>query len=113
MNGVNTQGENIADNGGIKEAYRAYKKWVESHGNEKSLPGLESFTPEQMFWISAAQVYCSVERTEALKMAVITDEHSPKQFRVLGPFKNMKYFSEDFNCPLGSDMNPVHKCEVW
>lgn len=61
MNGINTQGENIADNGGIKESYRAYKKWIKENGAEKRLPGLE-YTPEQLFWVSAAQTWCSVYR---------------------------------------------------
>lgn len=56
LNGVNTQGENIADNGGLKLAYRAYVSTaaVKSFKDPK-LPGLP-FSPEQLFWISAAQV---------------------------------------------------------
>lgn len=61
LNGINTQGENIADNGGIKEAYLAYKKFVAQNGNESKLPGL-NYTADQLFWISAAQTWCSVYR---------------------------------------------------
>merc|ERR1719239_1973730 len=71
LNGINTQGENIADNGGIKEAYRAYNEWVNTNGEEQLLPGL-NFTPRQMFWISAANVWCSKSRPEALKLSVLT-----------------------------------------
>ena len=56
LNGENTQGENIADNGGIHESFRAYQHSVESQGVEPALPGLTQFTPEQMFFISNAQV---------------------------------------------------------
>ncbi|XP_058061822.1 neprilysin-2 isoform X1 [Anopheles bellator] len=112
LNGINTQGENIADNGGIKEAYYAYRKWAEKHGPEPRLPGL-NLSPEQLFWLSAAQTWCSVYRPETMKMRITTGVHSPGQFRVLGPMSNMHEFAKDFNCPVGSPMNPEHKCEVW
>jgi neprilysin len=61
LNGINTQGENIADNGGLKEAYSAYTKWAAKYGEEQKLPGLD-YTPNQLFWIAAAQSWCSVTR---------------------------------------------------
>ncbi|XP_031634008.1 neprilysin-2-like isoform X2 [Contarinia nasturtii] len=112
LNGINTQGENIADNGGFKESYRAYQKWQKENGHEPKLPGL-NYTPQQMFWISAAQSFCSKYRLETLKMKIATDPHSPGPFRVLGPLSNRQEFADDFNCKLGAPMNPVKKCEVW
>jgi len=113
LNGINTQGENIADNGGIKEAYQAYQSWVQRHGQqEKRLPGLK-YTQNQLFWISAANVWCNKYRPESLKLRILTGVHSPGEFRVRGPFSNMKKFNEDFNCPTASPMNPVNKCYVW
>jgi predicted metalloendopeptidase len=114
LNGINTQGENIADNGGIKEAYRAYNSWVSRHGAEPRLPGV-NYTPRQLFWVSAANVWCAKYRPKALKLRVLTGVHSPDQFRVQGPFSNMDDFSRDFNCPVGSNMNPPkeNKCQVW
>ncbi|XP_054160650.1 neprilysin-2-like isoform X2 [Oppia nitens] len=112
INGVNTQGENIADNGGIKEAFRAYQEYVKDHGPEKSLPGLK-YTPHQLFWISAANVWCGKYRPEVLKLRVQVGSHSPAQFRVVGPVSNVPEFAQTFNCPLGSPMNPKAKCSVW
>jgi len=113
LNGINTQGENIADNGGIKESYKAYKSWIHRNGIEPTLPGFAEFTSEQMFWISAGNTWCSKYRPFALERRVKTGAHSPGPFRVQGPFSNSPDFSRDFNCPLGSAMNPVDKCEVW
>lgn len=112
MNGINTQGENIADNGGIKEAYLAYNTWIKRNFGEPQLPGLP-YTPQQMFWISAANTWCSVYRPEALKLRVLTGYHSPGAYRVQGPFSNIDYFAKDFNCPIGTKMNPIKKCKVW
>jgi neprilysin len=61
LNGINTQGENIADNGGIKEAYFAYKSYTQKKGEELKLPNL-NYTAIQLFWIAAAQSWCSVSR---------------------------------------------------
>ncbi|XP_055546454.1 neprilysin-2-like isoform X2 [Wyeomyia smithii] len=112
LNGVSNQGENIADNGGIKEAYYAYRNWAQKHGTEPQLPGLD-LSPEQMFWLSAAQTWCSVYRPEAMRKRITTGVHSPGRFRVIGPFSNMHEFAKDFGCPTGAKMNPDRKCEVW
>ncbi|XP_064459407.1 neprilysin-2-like isoform X2 [Ornithodoros turicata] len=112
VNGINTQGENIADNGGIKEAYMAYKKWVTANGEEHPLPGLK-YTTDQLFWISAANVWCGKYRPEVMKLRIVSGSHSPAPFRVIGPMSNTPEFARDFNCPLGSSMNPSSKCTVW
>ncbi|KAJ8929212.1 hypothetical protein NQ314_018091 [Rhamnusium bicolor] len=112
LNGINTQGENIADNGGIKEAYLAYDRWVERNGEEHHLPGLK-YTGRQMFWVSAASIWCSKIRKEELQQLIVTDEHVPDKYRVIVPLSNMDYFAKDFKCPVGSKMNPEQKCRVW
>ncbi|CAL4119395.1 unnamed protein product [Meganyctiphanes norvegica] len=112
INGKLTQGENIADNGGLKEAYYGYEKWIKVNGEEPLLPGLP-YTPTQLFWISAGNVWCGKTREETLKERILTDTHSPYRFRINGPMMNSEEFSRDFNCPVGSPMNPVDKCQVW
>jgi len=112
LNGINAQGENIADNGGIKEALRTYNRIAEKHGVEPILPGL-TYSPRQLFWISGARVWCNARRPASLKNQILTDPHSPSRFRVNGPFANLVEFSEDWGCPVGSPMNPEKKCQVW
>lgn len=112
MNGINTQGENIADNGGIKEAYLAYTNWVNRNEPEGILPGLK-YNQKQLFWIAFAQTWCAASRTAFNKNKVTTGFHSTNEFRVIGPLSNMNEFSYDFNCPEGTRMNPLKKCAVW
>ncbi|KAG5681750.1 hypothetical protein PVAND_011159 [Polypedilum vanderplanki] len=113
INGITSQGENIADTAGLKLAYRAYKSALNKMDViDPSLPGLP-YTPEQLFWLSAAQTWCSVERPEVKKLLILTDNHALSQFRVLGTFSNSKEFANDFKCADGSKMNPIEKCEVW
>ncbi|XP_040564604.1 neprilysin-2 isoform X1 [Lepeophtheirus salmonis] len=113
VNGVNTLGENIADNGGLKVAYRAYASWLnQTSFPEPLLPGL-NFTEKQLFWISNANLWCTKIRAKTLEQKIRRDVHTPAMFRVLGAFSNMVKFAEDFQCPIGSPMNPKIKCEVW
>ncbi|KAG9509324.1 Neprilysin-2 [Fragariocoptes setiger] len=111
VNGINTQGENIADNGGLKEAFRAYNEWVRDNGAEPRLPGIQ-LNQRQLFWVSAANVWCGKYRPEVLKLRVLVGSHSPAQFRTLGPMSNLPQFSETFNCKLGAPLNPPNKCSV-
>ncbi|XP_074654077.1 neprilysin-1-like [Tubulanus polymorphus] len=112
IDGRNTQGENIADNGGLKESYRAYQKWVEKNGEEQPLPGI-GLTHNQLFFLNFAQIWCGNMRDEEALHTIRTSVHSPGQIRVLGPLSNSADFAKAYNCPKGSRMNPHHKCSVW
>lgn len=107
------KGENIADNGGLKYAYNAYKTWMNKNGIEPRMPGLQKYTPEQMFWISSAQTWCSIDRTAYMRLRILNGVHAPDRYRVIGSLFNSKQFSKDFKCPIGSRMNPAKKCTVW
>lgn len=112
VNGNLTLGENIADNGGLKAAYHAYLTWASRNPTEPPLPGL-NLSQKQLFFVAFAQVWCSASTQEAAKLQLEKDPHAPSMHRVLGPLSNMEEFSRVFKCPLGSKMNPEHKCEVW
>ncbi|XP_034178360.1 neprilysin-4 isoform X2 [Osmia lignaria lignaria] len=113
IDGINTQGENIADNGGIKQAFRAYERWMRVNGDvDETLPGMNA-TGKQLFFLNFAQVWCGSMRPEATRNKLKTAVHSPGKFRVVGTLSNSEDFAEVFNCPLGAPMNPVNKCSVW
>uniref|UniRef100_A0A8C2IH85 endothelin-converting enzyme 1 n=1 Tax=Cyprinus carpio TaxID=7962 RepID=A0A8C2IH85_CYPCA len=112
INGKQTLGENIADNGGLKAAYHAYRSWVQKNGEEKRLPAV-NLTNDQLFFVGFAQVWCSVRTPESAHEGLMTDPHSPPKYRVIGTLSNSPDFTEHFQCPLGSPMNSGHRCEVW
>uniref|UniRef100_UPI00358F9EFE endothelin-converting enzyme-like 1 n=1 Tax=Myxine glutinosa TaxID=7769 RepID=UPI00358F9EFE len=112
VNGQLTLGENIADMGGLKLAYYAYRKWVMEHGTEFPLPGLP-YTHEQLFFLAFAQNWCMKKRPQALLMQLLTDKHSPEMYRVLGSVSQFTEFSRAFQCPNGCPMNPNRKCSIW
>ncbi|CAF3792998.1 unnamed protein product [Rotaria sp. Silwood1] len=82
LNGNQTQGENIADNGGIKESFYAYKKWAGAQENvDKKLPGLTKYSAEQMFFINYGQIWCSKMTDANVLNRILTGVHSPGEFR--------------------------------
>jgi putative endopeptidase len=111
VNGELTQGENIADLGGLTMAYYAYKKSL----NGKPSPKMDGFTGEQRFFISWAQGWKSLLRDEALKQRLATDPHSPGQFRGNGPLSNMKEFYQAFDVKPGDGMyrSDENRVEIW
>ncbi|XP_020294644.1 membrane metallo-endopeptidase-like 1 isoform X2 [Pseudomyrmex gracilis] len=112
VDGRMTEGENIADNGGLKQSFRAYKKWVSDHGKEPLLPGIK-LTHDQLFFLNYAQIWCGSTRPESALTKIRTSTHSPARFRVVGPLSNSEDFAKAYNCPLDSPMNPRKKCNVW
>jgi neprilysin len=93
-------------------AYNAYLKYVQENGEEPPLPGL-NYTSLQLFWVSMASQWCSVERLKSMKLNIDLDPHSPERFRVNGPLSNFEGFAKDFNCPPESKMISENKCRVW
>jgi putative endopeptidase len=114
VNGELTQGENIADIGGVKLAYAALQKALEKHPEERNKK-IDGFTPEQRFFLSFAAIWRSKIRDEDQKLRLTTDPHSPAHFRVNGPLSNMPEFQKAFNIPNGSPMirPPDKRVNIW
>ncbi|MBP7148830.1 MAG: M13 family metallopeptidase [Acidobacteria bacterium] len=109
VNGQLTLGENIADLGGVKSAYRAFKEWERSHPGRVS----ESLTNDQLFFIGFAQAWCTLTAPEFERLLVNVDPHSPPQFRVNGPLSNFPEFGRAFSCPASSAMTRTELCSIW
>ena len=103
VNGQLTQGENIADVGGVKLAYAALQKALDKHPEDRDKK-IDGLTPEQRFFLSFAAIWRSKIRDEDQKLRLNTDPHSPAHFRVNGPLSDMPEFQKAFNVPDGAPM---------
>ena len=112
LNGELTQGENIADNGGLKIAYAAFQKALAKHPEEANKK-IDGFTPDQRFFLAWAQIWRANQRDEDLKLRVNTDPHSPGEFRCNGPLSNMPEFQKAFNLPDDSKMVRKDRTAIW
>jgi putative endopeptidase len=111
VNGSMTQGENIADLGGLTMAYYAYKKSLKG----KKSPVIAGFTGEQRFFIAWTQGWKSKTRDEELKRLLTVDYHAPAYFRAFAPLTNMKEFDAAFSVNPGDKMYIPNekKIEIW
>ena len=114
VNGELTQGENIADIGGVKIAYAALQKALDKNPEARNKK-IDGFTPEQRFFLGFAQIWRSVQRDEDLKLQVNTNPHSPARYRANGPLSNLVEFQKAFDIPDGSPMvRPADKkVNIW
>ena len=112
LNGKLTLGENIADLGGIKQSFGAYKQWYAKYADKDTaaIPGL---TNDQLFFVGFAQTWCSIQTPEIERMLVTVDPHSHPRYRVIGPLSNFPEFAQAFQCAEGTTMHPKAVCEVW
>jgi putative endopeptidase len=100
VNGEATQGENIADLGGVVVGFDAFKK-TEQYKKQEKISGL---TPEQRYFLSYAYAWMVNRTDESNLRSIMTDVHSPAKFRVNGPLSNMPEFYKAFNVKEGSKM---------
>ncbi|KAH9503618.1 hypothetical protein Btru_066992 [Bulinus truncatus] len=113
LDGDRTLGENIADNGGLKQSYRAYRNYVKRRGSEElKLPGLE-LNHDQVFFLSFAQIWCEKVRDEMKSQKVEVLQHTPNPYRVIGTLQNSKEFAFAYGCKPETRMNPLRKCVLW
>jgi len=109
INGKLTNGEDIADLGGLILAWMAWK----AETADKALEARDGLSPEQRFFIGYAQWACENDRPENLRVKALTDPHSPGVYRVNGLVVNMPEFERAFSCKAGQPMVGEKRCRVW
>ncbi|HSD88389.1 MAG TPA: M13 family metallopeptidase [Kofleriaceae bacterium] len=112
LDGKLTAGENIADNGGVKLGYQAYRAWRAAQAT-KPPATVEGLSDDQLYFLSYGQSWCDKRTDKALETAASSDPHSPPRWRVNGVIVNQPGFGEAFHCKAGTPMNPGKACSVW
>jgi len=117
LNGKLTLGENTADNGGLRIAFRALEETIASNAAAAE-PGYvdgkrDGYTPEQRYFIGYGQVWCQNVREANARVLAKTDPHSSGEWRVKGAVENFDEFGKAFGCKVGQPMMPVNACRVW
>jgi putative endopeptidase len=112
VNGQLTLGENIGDLGGLEMAYAAYQRHVAAHGEP---PVLDGYTGDQRFFMAWAQVWRSMIREDALRQRLVTDPHSPAEYRVNGVVRNIDawYAAFGVNTEAALYLPPEARVSIW
>ena len=111
VNGELTMGENIADLGGLTLALDAYRASLKG----QEAPVLDGFTGAQRVFLGWAQAWRGKVTDDYVKKQVVSDPHSPRQFRVIGPARNTDAWYEAFRVQSGDKMfvPPDQRARIW
>ncbi|WP_417663754.1 M13 family metallopeptidase [Pseudidiomarina donghaiensis] len=111
INGKLTLGENIGDLAGLTIAYRAYVNSL----NGKESPVMDGYTGEQRVFLGWAQVWKNKSRDEFVRNQVLSDPHSPADYRVNGIVVNIPAFYEAFDVKPGDELYlpPEERVTIW
>jgi putative endopeptidase len=111
VNGRFTLGENIGDVGGLSLAYRAYRLSL----NGKEAPVIDGLTGDQRFFLAWGQVWRSQQREATGRQRLLTDPHSPENFRVNGAVRNQDAWYKAFNVKPGDAMYVAseQRVHIW
>ena len=111
INGQLTLGENIGDLSGLAVAYRAYKMSL----GGKPAPVIEGFTGDQRFFLGWAQVWRTRMRDDAMRQQLLTNPHSPGNYRAFVPLTNLEAFYDAWDVKPGDGMYrpPEERVKIW
>jgi putative endopeptidase len=116
LKGKLTCGENIADLGGLKLAFRALSQLLAENASKgKEAPLINGFTPQQRFFLAWAQCWRENSRIERALQLVTIDPHGPNEWRCNGPLSNMSEFYAAFDVHPEDAMfrPPAERVDIW
>lgn len=113
QNGLLTQGEDTADNGGIYLALIALDNSLKQQGKTLETKGGDGLTEIQRFFLSFANNWCEELRPEVMRTVVLTNPHSLPKYRVNNTVANMPEFAKAFGCAKGKPLVHDKVCRVW
>ena len=113
QNGLMTQGEDTADNGGAHLAFMALQAALTREGKDMDAKGSDGLTPRQRFFLADAYSWCANERPELLRTQVLSNPHSIAKYRINNVFSNMPEFQQAFRCHKGQPMARENACRLW
>ncbi|MBV8976193.1 MAG: M13 family metallopeptidase [Alphaproteobacteria bacterium] len=111
INGAFTMGENVADNAGIAIALKAYHISLAGH----AAPVLDGFTGDQRYYLSYGQIWRAKIRDGAMRQQVLSNEHSPAEFRAIGATRNQDEWYAAFGVKPGDKyyLAPDQRVHLW
>ncbi len=112
LNGKLSLGENTADNGGLRIAYRALEDTLAAEGKSMD-EKIDGATEAQRYFLGFAQVWCENQTEQSERQQALSDAHSTGRWRVNGTVQNFGEFGKAFGCARGQPMYPVTSCRVW
>jgi endothelin-converting enzyme/putative endopeptidase len=113
QNGLMTQGEDTADNGGLHLALLALQMELGREGKSLNEKGADGFTTLQRFFIAYGFSWCEQYRQELIRTLVLTNPHTYSKYRVNNVVANFPEFREAFGCKEGQKMVRVKYCRIW
>ncbi len=113
QNGLLTQGEDTADNGGIHLALIALENALKKEGKSLDSKGSDGLTALQRFFLAYGNTWCTQYRPEVIRTAILTNPHSISRYRVNNVVANMPEFAKAFGCKKGQPLVHEKACRVW
>lgn len=114
VNGQLTLGENIGDSGGVSVAWSGWQQYAKTHYGS-DVPVLDGFSGDQRFFLGYAQLWRNIMADGYLRQILLTNPHSPGEFRINGNLQNFTPWYDTYHVKKGDALylNPDQRVRIW